>query len=84
MKVTQKDTLGGIDLSFFQLGQDGLGDMALNMVCNVLCTPDGQWYAGPNTKEAVAVTEKEAQRIIASYVELSIDTNPILNVDRAE
>lgn len=84
VKVCQKDSAGAIDISFYQVGQDGLGDLSLVMVNSVLLTPDGQWYAGPNAKDVVSVTEDEAQALIASYAPVEIDAKPMLNKVRID
>ena len=84
VKVCQEDATGAIDISFYQVGRDGVGDLSLVMVNNVLYTPDGQWYAGPNAKDAVAVTESEAQALVASYVPVEIEGIPMLNKVRIE
>ena len=84
VKVCQEDAAGAIDISFYQVGRDGVGDLSLVMVNNVLYTPDGQWYAGPNAKDAVAVTESEAQALVASYVPVEIEGIPMLNKVRIE
>lgn len=82
VKVVQKDASGGTDISFYQVGRDGVGVISLVMVNDVLQTQDGQWYAGPNAKDAVAVTEQEAQAIISAYKEEEIDTKPMFNIVR--
>lgn len=84
VKVCQEDATGAIDISFYQVGRDGVGDLSLVMVNNVLYTPDGQWYAGPNAKDAAAVTESEAQALVASYVPVEIEGIPMLNKVRIE
>lgn len=84
IKVVQKDPTGATDTSFYRVGKDGVGDISLVMVNNVLQTPEGQWYAGPNAKDAVAVTESEAQALVASYVPVEIEGIPMLNKVRIE
>lgn len=84
IKVVQKDPTGATDTSFYRVGKDGVGDISLVMVNNVLQTPEGQWYAGPNAKDAVAVTESEAQVLIASYFPVEIEGIPMLNKVRIE
>lgn len=67
VKICQKDSSGCTYTSFYSLGKDGLGATDLVMVDTAMQTPDGQWYAGPNEKDAVPVTEDEAFDMIVSY-----------------
>ena len=84
VKVTQKDAMGATDISFYQVGKDGVGDISLVMVGNALKTQEGQWYAGPNAKDAVEVTEEEAQSLIGKYAVLDVDAKPMLNKIRIQ
>lgn len=79
IKVVQKDPTGATDTSFYRVGKDGVGDISLVMVYSALETPEGKWYAGPNAKDAVEVTEKEALAMIESFLPMDIDATPIGN-----
>lgn len=79
IKVVQKDPTGATDTSFYRVGKDGVGDISLVMVYSALETPEGKWYARPNAKDAVEVTEKEALAMIESFLPMDIDATPIGN-----
>ena len=84
VKVCQKEANGAIDTSFFKVGKDGVGDLSLVMVNNALMTAEGQWYAGPNAKDAVPVSEEEALRLVDQYVMMNVDTIPMIDKVRIE
>lgn len=63
--------------SWYQLGKDGLGTTALTSIETVLSLNTGAWYAGPNEKEAVEVTEAQAREILNSREPVSINMVPI-------
>lgn len=55
----------GVDfLHWWRLGKDGLGEIALVCEETVYAGDDGKWYAGPNDKDSVLVSEEEAREII--------------------
>jgi hypothetical protein len=57
----------GVDyIHWWRLGKDGLGDIALVCEETVSGGDDGKWYAGPNDKDAVPVSEEEAREIMNS------------------
>ena len=57
----------GVDfLHWRRLGRDGLGTIALVCEKTVSGGDDGKWYAGPNDKDAVPVSEEEAREIMNS------------------
>ena len=62
----------GVTYHIWHLGPDGLG--MLNLVCDkvVIYTQDGTWYAGPNDKDAVKVSETEAKAVLESYHPVAI------------
>lgn len=71
IKLCQDNTLmiwqksSGVDfLHWRRLGKDGLGEIALVCEETVSSGDDGKWYAGPNDKDAVQVSEEEAREII--------------------
>ena len=78
LKVPQADSNGNTHVSFYRLGKDGLGAVDLVMVDTAFQTPEGQWYAGPNEKDSVPVTEGEAIRMIAGYVVQKVDVQLFL------
>lgn len=79
VKIPQSEIVGSNYVSFYRLGKDGLGAVDLVMVDTAFQTTDGQWYAGPNEKDAVEVTEKEALAMIESFLPMDIDATPIGN-----
>lgn len=73
IKLCQDNTLmiwqksSGVDfLHWRRLGKDGLGDIALVCEETVSSGDDGKWYAGPNDKDAVQVSEEKAREIMNS------------------
>ena len=84
VKIPQSEIAGSNYVSYYRLGKDGLGETDLVMVDTAFQTADGQWYAGPNEKDAVEVTEKEALAMIDSYVAIEVDRKPMLNKIRIE
>lgn len=67
VKVVQKTAGGGTSYNIYRLGTDGLGDIALVMERHVLMTDDGNYYAGPNEKDAEKVSEAEAMGTLDGY-----------------
>ena len=68
----------GVDyIHWWRLGKDGLGDIALVCEETVSAGDDGKWYAGPNDKDAVEVTEEEAREIINSREPVFVNYTPI-------
>ncbi len=63
--------------TWYQLGKDGLGTTALTSLETVLSLNTYEWYAGPNEKDAVEVTEERAREILNSRDPVSIDLLPI-------
>ena len=78
VKIPQSENAGSNYVSFYRLGKDGLGAVDLVMVDTAFQTPEGQWYAGPNEKDSVPVTEGEAIRMIAGYVVQKVDVQLFL------
>lgn len=72
------DRFGGTYYTLYRMGNDGLGVMAMVSEKIVFVTADGDWYAGPNEKDAAPVTEAEARAIIDSYKIQKIDVQHFL------
>lgn len=64
-------------ITWYRLGKDGLGMTALTSVETVFIVDTDHWYAGPNEKDAVEVTEERAREILNSRETVTIDLLPI-------